>query len=233
MWKVITTASNYWRLSQSRYHTCSDQEGDRPWVRIATKGQGLGFMSCSEDISPIYSCAGCCPLLPTPWCKALLTTNPQSYFARAQGAAPSVVSSASSCYFGKTLALLLPPFWGQLQKHTAPCSSGGPTAGSWRSQHCLAYRVWHVPRPSLNLHSAKAYTLLQTHTVSPAVQGSGGKIPWIQEGVISSDTNSNHTNGKESMSFAWRIKINECKGCASPVDICYLFNKRAAGDSWP
>lgn len=164
MWKVITKASNYWRLPQSCYHTCSEQEGDRPWVRIATKDQGLGFMSCSQDISPIYSCAGCCPLLPTPWCKALLTTNPQPYFVRAQGAAPSVVSSPSSCWFGKTLALLMPSLWGQLQKHTALCSGVGPTAGSWHSQHCSAYKVWHVPRSSLRLHSAKPYTFLQTHT---------------------------------------------------------------------
>lgn len=179
-------------------------------------------MSCSEDISPIYSCAGCCPLLPSP---CLLTTNLQHYFGCAQGAAPSVLSSPSSCYFGKTLALLLPSFWEQLQEHTGLCSDGGPTAGSWHSQNYLA---WHIPRPSPKLHPEKAYTFLQTLTVSPAAQGSGGKIPWIQEGVFSSDVNSNHTNGKESTSFAWGIKINKWKGCASPVDICYLFSNRAA-----
>lgn len=47
-----------WRLSQKCYHTCSYQEGNRSWIKTATRGQGLSFVSRSEDISPIYSWAG-------------------------------------------------------------------------------------------------------------------------------------------------------------------------------
>lgn len=228
MWEVITRASNYWRLSQNCYHTCSDQEGDSPWVRIATKGQGLGLMSCSEDISPIYSCAGCCQ---PPDAKAC--SQATHSFILCWGSCSFSSVCTLQVLFWKNLSFSTAIFLGMFQKHTALCSDGGPTAGSGHSQHCSASKVWHIPRPSPRSHSEKAYSFLQTHSVSPAVQGSAGKIPWIQEGVISSDVNSNHTNGKGSTSFAWGIKINKCKGCASPVDICYLFNKRAAGDSWP
>lgn len=58
--EYVESSYQGWRLSQS-YHTCSYHEGDRSWIEIATKGQGLGFMSRSEDISPIYSCAGAKP----------------------------------------------------------------------------------------------------------------------------------------------------------------------------
>lgn len=56
--------SNYqgWRLSQNCYHTCSYQEDDRSWIKTAFKGQELHFMSCSEDISHIYSCSGTAPV---------------------------------------------------------------------------------------------------------------------------------------------------------------------------